>query len=400
MLLTFTACIAMGVTGYLLDRKSGKNRAFALMSFIISIWAFGDFFYYNATDLESVWFWYRIASIGWCGIIFGNFYLCLEFAGYYKKVPFLIKALVFAYSLSLIVVHFNGRLFVENISITSGGPVEEINTSAPAFLFFHGGLILSIAAGAFFLIKGMIESRSTREKKMVRDFLVLLFVGYGLAAGPDFLKLHLKFPPFGPFAILIFLAGILYLMQRYRLLRVDYGLLQTEVFNIISDLVIIITPDKKTVNINDAVKSVVKYHDKSIYDYFVDNKELDGFLASVALNKVKIEKKYMQIRGKNNKNIPVHLSVCPVFDKFKDQVGFVLICRLLTDFEKIIADYKLSPQERKLLFFLKQGLINKEISGRMGISTGVVKNYIYSIYRKTHVSNRVELLRLFFPADV
>ena len=108
----------------------------------------------------------------------------------------------------------------------------------------------------------------------------------------------------------------------------------------------------------------------------------------------------MQIRGKNNKKIPVHLSVCPVFDKFRDHIGYVLICRLLTDFEKIITDYKLSPQERKLLFFLREGLINKEISGKMGISVGVVKNYIYSIYRKTHVSNRVELLHLFFPTNV
>ena len=199
LFLIFTACIAMGITGFLLDRKSGKNKAFALLAFIISFWAFGDLFYYISKDQASIWFWYRIASIGWCGIIFGNFYLCLEFAGYYKRIPFFIKALVFLYSLSLIIVHFNGTLFVNNIYLTPDGPVEQINTSSLAFIFFHGGLILSIAAGTFFLIKGMLESKSKREKKMIRDFLVLLFVGYGLAAGPDFPETPFKIPPFRPF---------------------------------------------------------------------------------------------------------------------------------------------------------------------------------------------------------
>jgi DNA-binding NarL/FixJ family response regulator len=47
-----------------------------------------------------------------------------------------------------------------------------------------------------------------------------------------------------------------------------------------------------------------------------------------------------------------------------------------------------------------QGLLNKEISTKMNITANTVKNYIYNIYQKTKVDNRVELLHLFFPKEI
>ncbi|WP_462413732.1 response regulator transcription factor [Neobacillus sp. Marseille-QA0830] len=53
-----------------------------------------------------------------------------------------------------------------------------------------------------------------------------------------------------------------------------------------------------------------------------------------------------------------------------------------------VETYELNQQERKVLYYLAQGLSNKAISERMFLSLGTVKNYISTIYSKLDVKNR------------
>jgi DNA-binding NarL/FixJ family response regulator len=54
----------------------------------------------------------------------------------------------------------------------------------------------------------------------------------------------------------------------------------------------------------------------------------------------------------------------------------------------------LSERERDVVRRLAEGLTNKEIADRLGISTHTVKNYMFRIFEKLGVSSRVELLFL------
>jgi DNA-binding NarL/FixJ family response regulator len=51
---------------------------------------------------------------------------------------------------------------------------------------------------------------------------------------------------------------------------------------------------------------------------------------------------------------------------------------------------KLSPRERELLDLLSEGLANKEIAERMGLSVETVRDYLKRIYDKLHVRSRTE----------
>lgn len=53
---------------------------------------------------------------------------------------------------------------------------------------------------------------------------------------------------------------------------------------------------------------------------------------------------------------------------------------------------KLSVREKTILDYLAQGLLYKEIAGRLSISTGTVRQHIHNIYEKLHVQNRTEAL--------
>jgi len=51
----------------------------------------------------------------------------------------------------------------------------------------------------------------------------------------------------------------------------------------------------------------------------------------------------------------------------------------------------LSPRERDLVRLVRQGLRNREIAERLGITEGTAKVYLHSVFEKTGVVNRTEL---------
>jgi len=56
---------------------------------------------------------------------------------------------------------------------------------------------------------------------------------------------------------------------------------------------------------------------------------------------------------------------------------------------------RLSKREEDVVRLLAQGLTNKDISAKLGLSEHTVKNYLFKIYEKLGVSTRVELVLYF-----
>lgn len=55
----------------------------------------------------------------------------------------------------------------------------------------------------------------------------------------------------------------------------------------------------------------------------------------------------------------------------------------------------LSPQERRILGYLTQGLTNKEIAVAMNLSEKTIRNYLTSVFTKLNVSRRTEAVALY-----
>ena len=56
----------------------------------------------------------------------------------------------------------------------------------------------------------------------------------------------------------------------------------------------------------------------------------------------------------------------------------------------------LSKRENEILEMLSTGLLYKEISDKLAISSETVRKHVYHIYEKLHVSNRVEAVNKYF----
>jgi len=64
--------------------------------------------------------------------------------------------------------------------------------------------------------------------------------------------------------------------------------------------------------------------------------------------------------------------------------------------EQGISEAKLTDRERAVLELLAEGLLYKEISQRLSITEGSIKQHIHRMYEKLHVQNRTEAVNRFF----
>ena len=62
-----------------------------------------------------------------------------------------------------------------------------------------------------------------------------------------------------------------------------------------------------------------------------------------------------------------------------------------TTVREVNSRVSLSPRERELVALVRQGLRNRDIAERLGVTEGTVKVYLHSVFEKTGVANRTEL---------
>ena len=59
---------------------------------------------------------------------------------------------------------------------------------------------------------------------------------------------------------------------------------------------------------------------------------------------------------------------------------------------------QLSPQERRVVAFLAEGLTNKEIGDRLGLTEKTIKNYLATVFTKLNITRRSQAAALFVEA--
>jgi two-component system, NarL family, response regulator DevR len=59
----------------------------------------------------------------------------------------------------------------------------------------------------------------------------------------------------------------------------------------------------------------------------------------------------------------------------------------------------LSPQERRVLALVAEGLTNKQVGARLGLSNNTVKNYLITVFEKLRVKRRAQAAALYVQAE-
>lgn len=201
---------------------------------------------------------------------------------------------------------------------------------------------------------------------------------------------------------------------------------------------IAIVEDEK--NYNNALKKVINYQNdmKVVAQFFEGNdalKNLPSFSPDVVMMDIQLQDMLgIEIIEKLRKQMPnTHFIMCTSFeddekifnslkagamgylikgesmDKILSSIrdvcnggapmSFSIARKVLNHFERKVADVKgfevLTEREAEVLELLAQGLLYKEIADKKFISIDTVKKHVGNIYRKLHVSNKVEAINKF-----
>lgn len=60
---------------------------------------------------------------------------------------------------------------------------------------------------------------------------------------------------------------------------------------------------------------------------------------------------------------------------------------------------RLSPQERRVLARVAEGMTNKEVAERLGLGEGTVRNYLATVFQKLEVARRAEAVAIWIRAQ-
>jgi two-component system, NarL family, response regulator LiaR len=198
---------------------------------------------------------------------------------------------------------------------------------------------------------------------------------------------------------------------------------------------IAIVEDEK--NYNNALKKIINYQDDmKVTAQFFDGNEALKNLSDISPDVVMMDIQLQDMLGieiieKLKKEMPdTHFIMCTSFeddekifnslkagamgylikgesmDKILSSIrdvynggapmSFSIARRVLSHFEKKFPEIKgfdeLTEREKEILELLSQGLLYKEIADKTCISTDTVKKHVGNIYRKLHVSNKVEAI--------
>ncbi|PMP97066.1 MAG: hypothetical protein C0169_04040 [Thermodesulfobacterium geofontis] len=73
---------------------------------------------------------------------------------------------------------------------------------------------------------------------------------------------------------------------------------------------------------------------------------------------------------------------------------------LLRNIEKVSSkEISLTHREREIIYFVCQGLSNKEIADKLNISEQTVKAHLHRIFKKFGISSRNQLISIFLETD-
>ena len=62
--------------------------------------------------------------------------------------------------------------------------------------------------------------------------------------------------------------------------------------------------------------------------------------------------------------------------------------------QAFLEKYNITEREKEIILYISGGLSNQEISDKLDISLGTVKNHVFNIFQKTHAKSRIELCNL------
>jgi two-component sensor histidine kinase len=332
--ISFILFVQAGLLALWKDHKSLTSRVFALLCLLFAIYSGSYTLFFDAETIEQVYFYDKIASIGWVFFPIVTVWFSLIFTNSKNKV---IKGIVLFFLLPVsfysVYVVFTDLESVKYFYEHNGNWFyTPYDTTANYYLFFLY-LITSVLVNYFILISWFFMAESNREKFKAKIMLYTLTLFFVLSFFTNliFPFLHSQIiPAMAPINALILVGGIAYLLFFLPTSSIAPNVLYNLIVQNVKEFLFLADSKGKIYATNHYTLAHLKYNSyeisrSSISDIFSDEKKIEDAIRSLGTRNVSKQIR-VDLISRINERIPVLLYVIRVSDHYKRTRGFVFSC--------------------------------------------------------------------------
>lgn len=262
----------------------------------------------------------------------------------------------------------------------------------------HGWFLVyvAVAYGAEIALVGLIiYSRHRSTSRRYRQLALIPVLTY-ISAFFINIFMNLFLPPvwrFSALALILSDSATLFLIARYRLIQIDYSLVEPDILTTLDEAVVLVDSQMRVVKSNRAVAELLlrsqdgqkRVDLASLFDHPEPIRSA-WQQAVTESTKARVENSFLEAES-------LVVTLMPYFDRFRDLVGGTVVARRDNQIDSAATRFGITAREKQVTVTLMLGYRNPEIADTFPIALGTVETHVHNIYRKTGDSNRVELVR-------
>jgi diguanylate cyclase (GGDEF)-like protein/PAS domain S-box-containing protein len=333
-LLASVIYFALGFYAWGREPRSRLTQVFFLQCLSLTIWAFSYAFVYQAPGKESLWFWYRMSSLGWCTIggITLHFFLLLWGKEKLLKKPW-VYILLYLPGLILVYQVWNGVVVTKDFTL---GPLGWAEIPAPEsfWYWFHiSNLLVCVLIGIFLFRQRGKTSKLARERAQTRLVVgsAASVLALGFIINMVLPALHITFlPAVAPIILLLWVRVVWQSMVGYRLTAPSPYAAGREIIAHIKELLILMNLSGRIIQVNPQAEILLGYKEEELRGKALETIIQDSDLVSELFKSLKgdtlpLPDKEIDVKTKRGEIVSFLLSSSIIRDTFKDPIGLVLI---------------------------------------------------------------------------
>jgi diguanylate cyclase (GGDEF)-like protein/PAS domain S-box-containing protein len=370
MFFSFLVYLSAGIYVIYLDRKSSLNRTFFALNMSFALWSFAIVFFITAPDKASCLIWDRISSLGYYS--FASFVLHF-FLLYTGKVRFLKKwwsyLMIYLPAVIFVAYKFTPYSVVDDYVAGRFGWKTMIDTGSIWFLISNVQYVLFCIISFILCFFKWREETAIRAKKQAKVIFIAGVLAFLVSSASyfSFTWFVQDFPDITVVGLLIWSAGIIYGIRKYKLLILTPTIAADSILQTIIDAVILVSPEGRILHTNKETSQLLGYEEAELKGaeldrlFPEDSSKKSKHIMSL-LKKGSVRNLESDFITKDNRKIPIMVSASVCKDQDDVTIGYVIVSKDVTIFRDMETRLKHLAHHDALTNLPNRLLLNDRLS--------------------------------------
>ncbi len=332
--LSFLIYFQAGFFALHLNKKEKVFRVFAVLSFLFAVYAFLYFLVFQTNNLEKVYLYDKLAAITWVFFPVLTVWFFMIITKNRAQIVniitwfFLIPVALFAYFTAITDIE-SVKYFYQSEGIWYYTPFDQ----TPEYLLFVLYLFISAASVFFMMINRLQSAKTGRDKHVIKVLFLTMstFFLFTVLTNLIFPLFHQNLlPVMAHINALVVMIGGLYVLWILSLQTITPGTLNNLVLSHMKEFLFILNKEKKIVMTNQFTLANLQYNQYELIrdDFsfvFSDYSKVEKLLSNQSQH-AGTHQMRVDLIARNQKTIPVLISVIRIRDDYQKTRAYVLAC--------------------------------------------------------------------------